>query len=352
MFKFIGHHWQRRCERFYRKNRWHLVVDFSLSIIIILLVAALISLRYYHPGVNTNSIPTPEKAELDLNNPPLVLNFSIASSSVRLADGAEVKINLKNTSTWPLQNIKSSLQTLDKNFSINKITSENKSDNITIKDSEIEFGSLGAGEEKAIMLKVFFNDKSETGRVIKWQAENEYTVQGQSIKWELNLPDVILAAELNASAVIYYTSPQGDQLGSGPLPPVIGLPTNYWVFFEIKSQGDFKNLVFSARLPKGVELTDRRSLLAGDFKYNVASRQIIWTVPEIKSSSDNYRVGFQIQFLPTSSQLGKNATLVNGLNYYAIDALTGEEVSSALNALTTNLDFDRLNKGQGEIAQP
>jgi hypothetical protein len=353
MLKSISRHWQWRRERFYQKNRWHLILDFSLGIIVILLAAILITLYFYHPDFGQLfSRPLPAKTELDLNNPPLVFNFSATSSAVRLADGINLKINLKNNSNLLSQDIKTDFVLLAKNFTIDKIENTNKNPEVKINNQEINFGALSAGESREVLLKINFKSQDESTRVIKWQAKNEYSVQGQVIKSESDLADINLAAELKGSAVIFYNSPQGDQLGSGPLPPLVGLPTNYWVFFEINSNGDFKDLVFSAKLPLGVELTNKRSLLSGDFKYNAATRQVVWTVPELKNQSDSYRVGFEIQLLPTAAQVGKVVPLLTNIKYYASDILVKTENYAELPVLDTNLDYDQLNKGQGEISQP
>jgi len=364
MFKFIkrqsfdnnwfSRHWEGRRERFYLKNRWHFVLDFFLILLIILLVTTVIVIHFYQPKVvRPLDSGTLQKAELDLNNPPLVLNFSLIDSALRLSDGLELKINLKNSSNLLIKDIKINLLSTDKSFTVSKITGENLiGSELKINNHQIELGSLGAGENREVPIKVYFQNNSKLERIIKWQGQSEYSVQGQIIKETLDLPDLRLAAELKAKAEVYYNSPQGDELGSGPLPPVIGLPTNYWVFFEVESFGDFKNLVFNAKLPKGVELTDRRSLLSGNFKYSTSSRQIIWTVPELKNQSDSYRIGFEIQIIPIESQLEKTVPLLTGLKYYANDILVNKENYGELPNLTTNLDFDRINKGQGVITLP
>jgi len=356
MFKLIGHHWQRRRERFYLKNRWHLILDFSLALIIVLLIAAVIGFNYYRPSVNLFS-PSGglSRTEFDVNNPPLNISLSLASSSLHLDDGAILKISLKNFGKASAEEIKINLVTTNRSFAIAKVeelNGENKKPETEISNREIMLSELRAGEEKELVYKVSFVDKEKTDRVIKWQAQTQYLIASQIIKEVLSLPDLHLAAELKAEAVAYYNSPQGDQLGSGPLPPVIGLPTNYWIFFEVTSSGDFKNLVFSGKLPKGVELTERRSVLAGEFKYNASSRQVIWTVPELKNQSDSYRVGFEIQFTPSESQFGKVVDLITGIKYYARDTLINDANSASLSDLDTNLNFDRINKGQGEIVQP
>lgn len=356
MIKFIKHKWAIRRERFYKKNRWHLVLDISLGLIIILLVAVLITLYSYRPNMSkVINQPLPDRLELDLNNLPLVFDFSVASSSFSISDGAELKINLNNNSKLAVSDIRIDLLTVGNNFSISKLGLVDTSDqNVQIETSnkQIIISSLNPGETKEIKVKVNFRSKDIANRTIKWQAKEEYTVKGQNMKGLVDLPDLYLAAELSAQAVVYYNSPQGDILGSGPLPPLVGLPTNYWVFFEVKSAGEFKNLVFSAKLPKGVELTNKRSLLAGNFTYNTSSRQVIWTVPELKNQSDSYRVGFDIQFIPNAEQFDQIAVLLSNLKCYATDSLTGKTSYVGLIDLNTNLDFDQINKGEGKIGRP
>lgn len=353
MFKFIGHHWQRRRERFYLKNRWHLILDFSLGLVTVILAATLVGLHYYQPVIDTQIQGNPLlQPEYDVNNPPLNISLNIATSSVRLADGVTLKINLKNSGQQEVKNVRINLLTTNRNFAIEKIKEVANQENRILaatSNREIIVSSVPGNKEIDINFQVSFADKTKIERVIKWQAQTQYEIEGQVIKELINLTDIILAAELSAEAVAYYNSPQGDQLGSGPIPPVIGIPTNYWIFFEVKSSGDFNNLVFSGKLPKGVELTERRSVLAGDFKYNASSRKVIWTVPELKNQSDSYRVGFEVQFIPTASQQGNIANLMTELQYYAHDILIKDENTGILSDLDTNLISDRINKGQGRV---
>ncbi len=353
MLRKINHFWQKRRERFYLKNRWHLVLDYSLGIIILLLIGVLISLFAYQPKIEkTESGVQIQGHTIDINNPPLSFVFASGAKSVSINKPLELKIIFKNSGQLDIQNVKTTLLIIDKNFSIDKIEKTNNSLDLEIVNNQITLRSLGANENRELGVLVHFKDKTKVSRVIKWQVQNEYSVQGQIIKELFDLSDVNLAAELEASAKAYYNSPQGDQLGSGPMPPAISLPTNYWVFFDVISAGDFKNLVFSAKLSKGVELTDRRSLLSGDFKYNSASRKVIWTTPELKNQSDSYRIGFEIQFVPTESQLDETPILISDIKYYAYDSLIGGENSGVLPDISTNLDFDHVNKGLGKVMLP
>lgn len=347
--------WLNRCERFYRKNRWHLVLDISLGIIIILLITTVIALYFYHPSVkNIIDQPLPERLELNLNNPPLIFDFSAAASSFNDNGDVELTVKFNNSGKIAINDIKVDFLTLDKNFSVNQIKLADSGDEsgIEINNRKLVLGLLNAGEGREIKINVRFKNNNPAIRTVKWQAQEEYLIKGQIIKESLSLPDLYLKSELKAKAVIYYNSPQGDELGSGPLPPLAGLPTNYWVFFDVESAGEFKDLVFSAKLPAEVELTDRRSILAGDFSYNPSSRQIIWKIPELKNQDDGYRAGFEIQFMPNDKQVGGAAVLLSGAQCYARDSLTGAESHKKLDDLDTNLNFDKINKGAGIIGRP
>lgn len=346
MFKLIHRYVRGRWERYYLKSHWHLILDLSLSLIILILAGALISLYLYRPNVSWLSQSAP--LVVDLNNPPLELSYDIASSSAKVKEGTVLKITFKNSGTAVINNVNFNLLTTDSNFLVNRLEAVDSSV-LKINGREAVLPQILAGESGEAVLKVYFSQKMATARTINWQVQSQYQLANQLLKATASLPSLLISGELEAKAVVYYTSPQGDQLGVGPVPPIATVPTNYWVFWEVKSVSDFKNLVFSARLPRGVELASGRTLLSGDFNYNTSSRQVIWKIPELKSQANNYRIGFEIQLIPTVEQVGQVLPLLTSSRYYGQDTLTGEEISGLLNALTTNLETDRFNAGQGEV---
>ncbi len=354
MIKLIHRYFRGRFERFYFKNHGHFVLDLSLTIIVVCLAIGLIVLSSYRPGSPSggpNARPV-----LDLNNPPLNLELTPGGSAVSLSDGVTLKIIFKNNGAAAINDLKLTLETSDNNFSLKKIAEPKPDagfniDNqiITINNQTINFAKIPAGASGEAEVKIYFNSKSE-GRVINWRARSEYSVLGQILKNDISLPTLKVKAELSVTSEAYYTSPQGDQLGIGPLPPLVGIPTNYWIFWKTQSLDNFKNLVVSARLPKGVELTDSRSLLAGEFNYNPDTRQLIWKVSELAGRAESYHLDFEVQLIPTAEQVGQVLPLLSNPRYYATDSLTSEEISGALDKSTTDLDQDRFNSGQGRVA--
>lgn len=360
IFKNLGRYWQRRRDRLYFKSRWNLIFDISLGVIIILLLVALFIFNSYKPDLGDIFKPTTpvveEKYNLDINNPPLDFDFSASKPLKNIQEKTSLIVELRNSSPVEVRDIKVNLLTSDKNFYIDSIESTGVSDQagplVKISGQQMVIDSILPNERQEIGLVISWKAKSGAGKIIKWQSQTEYFVKGQVVKEVFDLNDIQIASELQAEAAVYYHSPQGDQLGSGPLPPLVSLPTNYWAFFNVTGDGVFRNLVFSAKLAPGVELTDNRSLLSGNFSYNPSLRQIIWTVPEVQANNDSYRIGLEIQLIPTENQLGKTPVLLSDLKYYATDPILGEESYYNLDNLTTNLDKDRLNRGQGEVALP
>lgn len=358
MFKFFKNircYWQKRRDRLYFKSRYNLIFDISLGLIILLLLGTLIAINLYRPDLGGILRPTTvQKYNLDLNNPPVQVDFLPPQFIDSLSDEFVLKITLRNDSRIEVKDLKVEILSIDRNVYIDKILLSQDfiktNSGWFIDGRQILFGNLAPQARFEMPLNIGLQGKVEENKTIKLRAQVEYFVQDQLVKESFDLPIIQITSELNASASAYYHSPQGDQLGSGPLPPLVGLPTNYWIFFRTSGNGDFKNLVFSGQLAPGVELTENRSLLAGNFTYNAARRQVIWTVPEVIADDDSYRLGFEVQLIPAKSQVGESAVLIKDLKYHAVDAVSGLEKRGSLKNIYTDLPDDRLNEGQGIVS--
>lgn len=354
MFKIIHHHWNYRWERFYSKNRWHLVLELSLLTVIIVLISLVIGLNVYHPKINSNltALNPLINIPIDINNPPLDLSVSLATSSIDIKDGAILKLSFKNNSVHPINDLKFSYSVLSKDFTIDHLELQDKNNlEISLNRTELSFPSLPANLNGEISLKVYFKNKNNSSnKEINWQISSSYSVAGQLLKYNLDLPIVYLNSVLNVDARAYYNSPQGDQLGSGPLPPLVGLPTNYWIFIEAKSDGNFNNFIYSAKLPKGVELVVNRSILSGTFNYNKDTRQIIWRIPIIEANSSDYRASFEVQLIPRADQADDVLPLLISAHFSAQESAgLKQKINLELINPSTNLNYDLINKGQGKV---
>jgi len=352
MIKLLHHHWRRRWERFYHRNRWHLMLDLALVVIIIMLGSSVVALHFYQPNFSWQpwNYNKPSSPTIDLSNPPLEVTVSSPQLDFDNQKGALININLKNKGEIAISDIKIKPSLTSTIHQIERLEIMNNDSSFQSDGQQIVIEHLSPQETRDINFRLYFNLDSEN-RIIPLSGQIEYFVGRQAVQNFDDWLELRLASELTAQAFAYYNSPQGDQLGIGPIPPIVGIPTKYWIFWELKSLGDFQNLVMSAKLPIGVELNDNRSLLAGELKYNPDSRQLIWTISEVINQSDSYRVGFEVQLIPSIEQVGQIVPLNTNIKYYAQDALTKQEVEGSLIDVDTDLSQDRINRGQGRVIQ-
>jgi hypothetical protein len=150
-------------------------------------------------------------------------------------------------------------------------------------------------------------------------------------------------AELNFKALVKYTLPEGDQIGLGPLPPRIGEKTRYWVFFSASADnGDFTELQTMGVLGKNVRLTGKSFTNSNyTIKYNEQNNSLVWTINEIKAEELTPLISaVEIEFIPTTDQIGQPATLIKQITIEAISSKTSQTVKKYTPDLTTAITED------------
>lgn len=152
------------------------------------------------------------------------------------------------------------------------------------------------------------------------------------------------------NAFAYYYNKFGDQIGIGPNPPIVNIPTNYWIFFEIKNQNDdLKDFSVSANLAENIILTGKEDISNGYLNYTKTNKQIIWKSNTIAKNSIN-RFGFEISLMPEQKDSGKILNLIENIGFVATDTYCFKEVSSTIPALDTKLIYDKFGKNNGLIS--
>lgn len=359
MFKRIGRHLKWRLEKFYRPNKWHLILDISLITIIVTLIAIVIGLYLYNPKIDLRKINLPNwiaptNPQIDLNNPPLTATIKVSETAIYSDSALKIEIALKNNGDDNIKNLSLDLVSNNNDFVISKIEEYLIKDRandypLNISGTKIVISNLPAGMTASESFKIFFKTEVKNANLISWQANAEYYFYKQLFKNTIPLSDIKVAARVQAGAAVYYNSPQGDQLGSGPLPPVVDLPTDFWVFFKAEPTGDFNNFVMSAKLPNNVSFTDNSSLLAGNLTYNKDTRQVIWKIDNLNAAGDDYRAGFELELVPEAKQVGKNALLASDIRFQAEDIFSNLNDSGKLGSLDTSLNEDLINRGNGKV---
>ena len=192
----------------------------------------------------------------------------------------------------------------------------NTSETFTVNVKLLPTFSLGTNSVSSwSVTPVFEADMSKDG----------VNVQGSITGETISLP---LATETHLTAkAVYYTS-DGDQLGRGPIPPVPGETTSWWV--EIRANntvGALTNAKLSITLPPGVSMTGRQSVtLGGGLKYNTSTRTITWSAPLIPAWSTTGWY-FAAAVTPDASYTGGPINLVQKITFTATDDTTGKTIT-------------------------
>jgi len=315
--------------------------------VIFILAASILFLYIYKPSLPILDGFT--KPTVNLNNPPLDVKYSITDRTLDVNESINLNISVKNSGKQAITDIKINLKSKTDLYTVSSLKKTDETDSsISVTGQDILLQSVKNGEEKNISLSINFNRQNTSNRVFILESKISYLLNGQEYQATHDLEEIYIKATLSANAATYYTSPQGDQLGIGPLPPIVGIPTKYWIFWSLSPTADFQDLSLSAKLPVGVRMTGEEAILSGELSYHPDTRLIIWKLDKATTGENSY-AKFELELIPQEDQVGEVITLLESGRIFATDQLTGEDVSASFSKQTTNLDFDKFNSGHGEV---
>ncbi len=323
----------------YEKSYLFVIVDLFLLFMVITTVwYGLHKLKkpetiVFRPGNNQiSNLIDPKK--IDLSKSMIAASFSWKNNLMERSNMTDtLTVNLKNTAPYNINNLKISLY--EKNTNI-------------LNGQEIKIGALAQGEDKTIEQSIKIEVPKEKLNV-NLKAAIEYEVFGKKIREEFSLPEIKLQAFIEAEAFALYNTPEGDKLGLGPLPPVVGEPTSYWAFFDIKTFGDISDFTLKAHLNQNTDFSNNYSLLSGKLSYNPENKEITWHIPGIISGEDKHRLGIEIMFLPEENEVASKPIMIDNIKYFAIDENTQLEISDNLSNISTDIIRDQINPNNGEV---
>ena len=178
----------------------------------------------------------------------------------------------------------------------------------------------------------------------------KYKMDGKEFNYSIAAPRLKINSNLSVNSGAYYYGPQGDQLGIGPIPPKVDIPTTYWIIWEANNLGnDIAEFEVSGDLPSNVVWLDQQSLVAGGLSYSPIGRRVLWKVDKLSQTGGNYRASFAISIVPRAEDLGKIPDLLSNLNFSGLDLYTEARISKKLANITTNIENDRQAAGKGRV---
>ena len=128
----------------------------------------------------------------------------------------------------------------------------------------------------------------------------------------------------------------------GQLPPVVGAQSGFRVKIAIdNSSNDYRNGQLIGFVPIGLTL-DSGSITATErnlVKYDSSTGKLIWDVGQLVAHAGVHKperyLEFIVRFTPSSSQVGQGITLFKGITFQAVDDYTSENVGLDLDDLST-----------------
>lgn len=283
----------------------------------------------------------------------LDVNSSLTTNSLTISDGEKIEYNLayNNSSSEALKDINFFLSSKDDDFVLSEIEFKGNSDVCQTDGKIIKISELGAGQSGNIVFLADLKRKAvKTNQTAGIKVEVNYVIRNQAVKYEIISEATKILSNMKVKTAGYYFSEQGDQLGVGPMPPIVGIPTNYWIIMEIDNYGnDIKDFVLTAELSNNIVWTGNKSLLSGNLKHGEVGGRIVWEVDKILKEDGKYKAGFEISLIPNTKDVGKTIDLVKDISFNAYDEFGQIVLRGGNTTINTNLESDKLSIGKDKV---
>lgn len=156
-----------------------------------------------------------------------------------------------------------------------------------------------------------------------------------------------------------YFSPEGEQVGRGPLPPQAGRTTRYLVYWELDfASSDIQDITVEARLGQGIKWPDFVPTKQGEISYDILADKIIWKPGKVYASVDlsqgldaSQKVIFALDLTPEISQIGQKADLLKDIGVFGQKTTDGVSVTYSSPNLSTDLPFDLKAAGKTFVTE-
>jgi len=162
---------------------------------------------------------------------------------------------------------------------------------------------------------------------------------------------IILATDLSVSAKTYRSV--GSLENSGPIPPKANTPTTYTVYWSISNSfNQVSNAEVRATLPSYVKWNNLHDPSGEIISFDPVTNQVVWKVgsilPNTGFGSLKKEVYFQLEFLPSISQVGQNPFIMGETTLSGLDKVTNASVEAKAPAISTSFTDDPTYRSGNE----
>jgi hypothetical protein len=150
---------------------------------------------------------------------------------------------------------------------------------------------------------------------------------------------------------------EGPFTNSGPMPPRVGNTTTYTVTLEItNSSNSVSDAELRLFLPPYVRWLNAvaPSVERNAVEYNEVNRELLWDLNTLRSGlgvngSTPRTLSFQVEVLPSLSQVGDQVTLTSDINLTGVDDFTDVNLSFRKTALENRIANSQEPGADGRI---
>ena len=163
---------------------------------------------------------------------------------------------------------------------------------------------------------------------------------------------------LTVDAKGFFRDAESGILNRGPVPPKAGQATDFTIHWALKGYAsDISNIEVSAPLGENVKLIGEPKSNAGTVPaYDNQRNLVIWNVSRVRANQgvvgDPVEAIFQVEAVPSASQVGKYMVLIGDTHVKGTDDFTGQEVLNNDISVNTALPDDVTVSGQVGVVQP
>ncbi|OGH67279.1 MAG: hypothetical protein A2983_03265 [Candidatus Magasanikbacteria bacterium RIFCSPLOWO2_01_FULL_40_15] len=276
-------------------------------------------------------------------------------------DIAQIIIRLKNTGSVDLKNLNLSIPLPSALVSIAAARQKNnfssQGSNLIIsqkKFPELNFLARGTAIQIPIIIPISLHPSGATNLNLVLNPKITAEVVGITQLFETNaqLNPLAIGTSLNINASAHYYSAEGDQIGRGHLPPVVGKETKYWALLEIQNgTSAVSGLKLTATLPSGVNWTGKTSVNQGrEPIYSPENRTVSWEISHL-SAHESAQVNFELAIMPTPSERGTILPLLANVHISGWDTFINKTVIGFGSNIDTSLPDDAIARKKGVLVQ-
>jgi hypothetical protein len=230
-------------------------------------------------------------------------------------------------------------------FSLDTIGNKQEPNIIWTKDQDATLVLWPAGESKTFTWQIKVISDPEPERMI----ENIIKLEIVGLNdWQQVFPSVVLTVgeSLTFNNGLYWDL-GGRQVGSGLLPPRVGVETSYLTVWSLpQATGDFNEVTVSTVLPPSVTFAEEVDTQEGDLSFDKETKTLTWQLKNFNKLLLPVAASFIIEVTPTKDDRGQTMVLLNPTE---VTAQGKEEVIIKSKSLKTSDVVAKTNEPIGIV---